>query len=68
MVSPTPPSEPTDEGASGDASADIRLLGRLIGDVLREQTSDATFQLVETVRQTAVTACLLYTSPSPRDA
>ncbi len=56
MASPTPHTEVTDEGASGDASADIRLLGRLIGDVLREQTSDDTFQLVETVRQTAVTA------------
>ena len=37
-----------------DASSDIRLLGRLIGDVLRDQCGDATFQLVEDVRQIAV--------------
>lgn len=33
---------------------DIRLLGRLLGDTLREQEGDSAFQLVETVRQTAV--------------
>ncbi len=33
---------------------DIRLLGRLLGDVLRDQEGVATFELVETVRQTAV--------------
>jgi len=33
---------------------DIRLLGRLLGDALRDQEGGATFDLVETVRQTAV--------------
>ena len=33
---------------------DIRLLGRLLGDVLREQEGDAVFAVVETIRQTAV--------------
>lgn len=33
---------------------DIRLLGRLLGDVLRDQEGDAVFQVVETIRQTAV--------------
>ena len=33
---------------------DIRLLGRLLGDVLREQEGEAVFEVVETVRQTAV--------------
>ncbi len=33
---------------------DIRRLGRLLGDTLREQEGAATFELVETVRQTAV--------------
>jgi phosphoenolpyruvate carboxylase len=33
---------------------DIRLLGRLLGDVLREQEGDAVFNVVETIRQTAV--------------
>ncbi|MEC5218371.1 phosphoenolpyruvate carboxylase [Actimicrobium sp. GrIS 1.19] len=33
---------------------DIRLLGRLLGDVLRTQEGDAVFDVVETIRQTAV--------------
>ncbi len=33
---------------------DVRLLGRLLGDTLREQEGEARFQLVETIRQTAV--------------
>ncbi|RJG05649.1 phosphoenolpyruvate carboxylase [Noviherbaspirillum cavernae] len=33
---------------------DIRLLGRLLGDVLRDQEGEAVFQVVETIRQTAV--------------
>ena len=33
---------------------DIRMLGRLLGDVLRAQEGDAVFDVVETVRQTAV--------------
>jgi phosphoenolpyruvate carboxylase len=37
-----------------DAGDDIRLLGRLIGDVLREQAGERAFELVEHVRQMAV--------------
>ena len=33
---------------------DIRLLGRLLGNVLREQEGEDVFQVVETIRQTAV--------------
>lgn len=33
---------------------DIRLLGRLLGDVLRYQEGEAVFEVVETIRQTAV--------------
>ncbi len=33
---------------------DIRLLGRLLGDVIRQQEGDAVFEIVETIRQTAV--------------
>ncbi|HYD81428.1 MAG TPA: phosphoenolpyruvate carboxylase [Paucimonas sp.] len=33
---------------------DIRLLGRLLGNVLREQEGEAVFDVVETIRQTAV--------------
>ena len=51
----------TDENnhqASADKDAplkeDIRLLGRLLGDVLREQEGEEVFAVVETIRQTAV--------------
>jgi len=33
---------------------DIRLLGRLLGEVLRDQEGDAVFEVVENIRQTAV--------------
>lgn len=33
---------------------DIRLLGRLLGDVVRHQEGEAVFDIVETIRQTAV--------------
>ena len=33
---------------------DIRLLGRLLGDTVREQEGDAVFAVVETIRQTSV--------------
>jgi phosphoenolpyruvate carboxylase len=47
--------EPDGDGAAAaDASDDIRLVGRLIGDVLREQAGAGAFELVERVRQTAV--------------
>lgn len=43
-------------GADKDAplKEDIRLLGRLLGDVLRDQEGDQVFDIVETIRQTAV--------------
>jgi len=46
----------TAAGADKDAPLreDIRLLGRLLGDVLRDQEGEAVFDVVETVRQTAV--------------
>src|SRR5689334_22378546 len=33
---------------------DIRLLGRILGDTLREQEGEATFDLIERIRQTAI--------------
>ncbi|HUW37735.1 MAG TPA: phosphoenolpyruvate carboxylase [Rhodocyclaceae bacterium] len=33
---------------------DIRLLGRLLGDTLRSQEGDATFEIVEGIRQSAI--------------
>jgi len=34
---------------------DVRLLGRILGDTLREQEGEAAFQLIESVRRAAVT-------------
>ncbi|HEU4374319.1 MAG TPA: phosphoenolpyruvate carboxylase, partial [Telluria sp.] len=47
---------PDTPGADKDAplKEDIRLLGRLLGDVLRDQEGEAVFDVVETIRQTAV--------------
>ena len=46
----------TPSGADKDAplKEDIRLLGRLLGDVLRDQEGPQVFEVVETIRQTAV--------------
>ncbi len=44
----------SDVDDSLDAGGDIRLLGRLIGDVLRDQAGDHAFELVEHVRKVAV--------------
>ncbi len=46
------------DGAGKDAAvgADIRLLGRMLGDVVRQQAGDAVFELVEDVRRRAVDA------------
>ena len=53
--SPTdPPGAGTADEADGALGDDIRLLGRLLGDVVREQAGEATFELVESVRRTAV--------------
>ena len=48
----TPRKPATDKDAP--LKEDIRLLGRLLGNVLREQEGEAVFQVVETIRQTAV--------------
>lgn len=52
---------PTSRRSSGSAAAkdqplkeDIRFLGRLLGDVLRDQEGGSVFETVETIRQTAV--------------
>ncbi|PKO54964.1 MAG: hypothetical protein CVU28_08070, partial [Betaproteobacteria bacterium HGW-Betaproteobacteria-21] len=33
---------------------DIRLLGRLLGDTVRDQQGEASFDLIERIRQTSV--------------
>jgi phosphoenolpyruvate carboxylase len=54
--SPSTPARTPKANSDKDAplKEDIRLLGRLLGDVLREQEGDAVFAVVETIRQTAV--------------
>ncbi len=53
--------------ASKDAavSDDIRLLGRMLGDVVRVQEGDPTFHLIESVRKGAVAARRSGESPVP---
>jgi phosphoenolpyruvate carboxylase len=46
--------DPDDTLTGGDAGDDIRLVGRLIGEVLREQAGDEAFGLVERTRRLAV--------------
>ena len=47
---------PSDVSPAGDAPlfADIRLLGRLLGDVIRDQEGVATFDLIERIRLLSV--------------
>ncbi|MEN3297227.1 MAG: phosphoenolpyruvate carboxylase [Burkholderiales bacterium] len=65
MANQSSPAPETNEPASQPANQptvdkdaplkeDIRLLGRLLGIVVREQEGEAVFQVVETIRQTAV--------------
>ncbi len=45
-----------DLGKDAALSADIYLLGRILGDVVRDQAGDEVFDLVEAVRRRAVDA------------
>ena len=45
-----------DDGKDAALSEDIRLLGRLLGDIVRAQAGDEVFELVEGVRRRAVDA------------
>src|SRR5918993_5341498 len=60
MMSVVPPSSEAapgrDDGKDAALSEDIRLLGRLLGDVVRAQAGDEVFELVEGVRRRAVDA------------
>ncbi|MFK8024030.1 MAG: phosphoenolpyruvate carboxylase [Ilumatobacter sp.] len=58
-TAPSPLTDPTlsdaDRASGYEALGDdIRLLGRILGDVVREQTGDETFELIEAVRRAAV--------------
>lgn len=43
-------------GSNHQLSADIRLLGRLLGNVVRDQAGDDVFELIEQIRRVAVSA------------
>ena len=45
---------PFDADKDEPLRSDTRLLGRLLGDVLRAQTGDAGYDRVERIRQTAI--------------
>ncbi|MFT4278054.1 MAG: phosphoenolpyruvate carboxylase [Rhodopseudomonas sp.] len=53
-----PVSERTDDSAASEAEIrlrnDIRLLGRILGDTVREQEGQGVFDLVENIRQTSI--------------
>ena len=53
---PTAAAPTLPDGADKDAplKEDIRLLGRILGDVLREQQGELVFDVIETIRQTSV--------------
>jgi hypothetical protein len=46
---------------------DIRLLGRLLGDVLRDQEGEEVYAVVETIRQTACASAARPTPAPPRN-
>ncbi len=56
--SPRPPSRSSSRSKAQDKDAplkeDIRLLGRLLGEVIRQQEGETVYEIVETIRQTAV--------------
>jgi phosphoenolpyruvate carboxylase len=56
MPKPTPaPKKTAIPSSERPLVEDIRLLGRILGDVIREQEGDAAFDLIEQIRQLSVT-------------
>jgi phosphoenolpyruvate carboxylase len=53
-AAPNKSADPGREDKDQPLFQDIRYLGRLLGDVVREQEGDAVFNVVETIRQSAV--------------
>jgi phosphoenolpyruvate carboxylase len=54
ITNTSPNTSPDSNAGSDELSNDIRLLGRLLGDVVRAQSGDETFELIESVRKIAV--------------
>ena len=53
-ISPRPAPSAATSDKEAPLKEDIRLLGRLLGEVIRHQEGEAVFDIVETIRQTAV--------------
>ena len=54
-ASPVPATAPRRRNLDEQAlTADVRLLGRILGDVIREQEGEATYALVEKIRTLSV--------------
>ena len=54
-ATPTPPVTPLhDDEKDAPLREDIRLLGRILGDTVREQEGEETFQYVERIRQASI--------------
>ena len=51
---PNSPDKRHNDDKDSPLREDIRLLGRMLGDTLREQEGDTTFSLVESIRQNAI--------------
>lgn len=58
MATQTPSAKPLTKKSSNDIDAplreDIRLLGRMLGDVLREKEGEEIYNIVETIRRAAI--------------
>ena len=71
-IVPRPEAGSTDRELTEPLREDIRLLGGILGQIVRKHAGEATFELVEKARVESFRIrrdeiCLLYTSPSPRD-
>ncbi|WP_036242101.1 hypothetical protein, partial [Methylocystis sp. SB2] len=58
LVTTAPPAGADPEALKGDESLidDIRLLGRLLGDAVREHEGATAFERIETIRRLSVAA------------
>ena len=52
-----------DNGKDLPLRDDIRLLGRILGDTVREQDGEEVFEIVERIRQTRSASAATRTSP-----
>src|SRR3954468_21362991 len=56
-----------DQDHEGPLREDIRLLGRILGDIVREQEGEEVFAIVERIRQTSVRFHRDHDTPARRE-